>query len=171
MPKTIWLLVPAVILLASVAYLFSLRDTPIEEAAPEPLGWVESVPTAQGIVFSYPREFDGEYFTPQEWPPLVEKVDDPYSCSQAGGDGNDERTIDGKKYCVTEMSEGAAGSTYLTYTYTHDRGDAVLKASFTIRFPQCMNYDEPNQSACKAEQASFDPDTLAAGLIDTARLP
>jgi hypothetical protein len=175
MGKNIWFLVPVLLLFLSVSYLFSLREVP-EEAPSEHLGWIESTATPQGIVFSYPRELEGSYYFAAEWPPIVERVVNEYSCSNVEGtDGPvsfvEERSIDGKLYCISERSEGAAGSRYTTYEYSTDRGDAVMRTVFTIRFPQCLNYDNARQEECEAEQSSFDPDDLAKELIDSARLP
>jgi hypothetical protein len=65
-------------------------------------------------------------------------------------------TINGHEYCVTQASEGAAGSTYTTYTYTWAQGAQTGKLSFVLQKVQCANYDEPQKTACKSEQAAFD---------------
>ena len=73
--------------------------------------------------------------------------------------------VDDREYCVTRSSEGAAGSTYRAYEYAFQFGTSTYRIAFTLRFPQCTNYDEPQQSACKAEQSSYDID----GLVDRMR--
>jgi hypothetical protein len=171
---------PVIILVALLAGGW-LMLKPAPEVVPEgppALGddWVRSAPSAQGLTFEYPDPLAGTYFSASEWPPLVEKVANAYSCRlmEDGTDGpvpvKGERVIDGKTYCISVTGEGAAGSTYRTYEYSTDRGDGVFRAVFTIRFPQCLNYDEPKSSECAADQASFDPDALAVRLISSARM-
>ncbi len=176
----------ALVILLGGAWLLVLRAPAEAPQPPQPPsalgeGSVRSQPNAQGLTFEYPDPLGGTYYSAAEWPPLVERVVNEYSClsdlSDRGSDGGDVpvgregRLIDGRLYCVTIWSEGAAGSTYRTYEYSTDRGDGVFRAMFTIRFPQCLNYDEPQASACAKEQAAFDPDGLAARLIGSARLP
>lgn len=165
MNKGLWLIVPAVVVLAGLAYLLSLDGKSITVPS-IPEGWHTSEPDAQGMTFWYPATLPGEYYSEVEWPPSVEYRTQKYSCIDA-----EERVIEDRLYCVSVTSEGAAGSTYTTFDYRTDRGDGVFRATFIIRFPQCMNYDEPKQSACKGEQATFDPDTLAQTLIQSAQIP
>jgi hypothetical protein len=42
-----------------------------------------------------------------------------------------------------------------------------MTLSFTVQFPQCVNYDEPNESACASEEAAFDPDALADEMAES----
>jgi hypothetical protein len=66
------------------------------------------------------------------------------------------------------MREGAAGTMYTTYEYKFQSdylgsvigGKKVVIFSFTLRFPTCENYDDPRQSACKAERSAFDIDGI-----------
>ncbi len=95
------------------------------------------------------------------WPPLVTALTRAFSCTPSGsvieGTGRTiERTIHGKHYCVTTRNEGAAGSTYTTYTYRTNTTQTV----FTLRFSQCENYDDPEKSVCKKEQSLFNPDMI-----------
>jgi len=166
MHKTISAALALVVVLCLAFYLLSLKNQPhvsVEDVLPT--GWVRSVSVDQGITYAYPATFDGTYFSAVEWPPSVERVSE-YSCVSPAT----ERPIDGQTYCVTLTSEGAAGSSYLTYGYMTDRGDIIVRTDFTIRFPQCLNYDEPNQAACKAEQATIDPDTLATRIIISVKI-
>jgi hypothetical protein len=107
------------------------------------------------------------------WPPQVVFTLGVFTCTDTGNEiqingKTSNKTIQGKQYCVTQTSEGAAGSTYTTYTYTTTKGSELATVSFTLRAVQCMNYDDPKQSECLAERASFDPDTLASHMIDNA---
>jgi hypothetical protein len=73
----------------------------------------------------------------------------------------------GQTYCVTKQSEGAAGSVYTTYQYETALGDSIATVLFTLRTPQCLNYDNPQQSACISEQTGFDVDVLADRILDS----
>lgn len=125
--------------------------------------------TQSGISFSYPKETGFTYVHFMDWPPQVAVSDGVYSCPLSGilppglpVGTTEERTIEGTTYCVTTLGEGAAGSTYTTHTYAFARNEQTVTFSFSIREPQCLNYDEPNQATCKAEQEIFDTDTLVA---------
>ncbi|OGG41598.1 hypothetical protein A2837_00185 [Candidatus Kaiserbacteria bacterium RIFCSPHIGHO2_01_FULL_46_22] len=132
--------------------------------------------TTQAATFNYPASFNSAYVTPVDWPPAVQVLDESFECSE-GGDVEDragrteERTINGREYCVTEVREGAAGSVYTQYAYAFPREDQTVILTFSARFPQCENYEETEQVACKLEQESFNIgatiDQVAAGL----RLP
>jgi hypothetical protein len=92
--------------------------------------------------------------------PKVELSDGEFTCEEEGKNG-ERHEVKGQVYCVTSSSEGAAGSTYTTYEYTTTVSDSIAKITFTIRKPQCLNYDEPERSACTAEQAAFNVDEYA----------
>ena len=119
-------------------------------------GWKTSTDTKQQLSFKYPDPFPATYVSAQTWPPKVTLSSKAFSCAAP-------LTVHGNTYCMTQSSEGAAGSTYTTYRYTtaHDAG--LITIDFTLRFVQCGNYDEPKQSACKTEQAALS----VSGLADT----
>ena len=109
--------------------------------------------------------YAGTYVTAQDWPPHIQKTNDAFSCTVAGAESERAgqtalRAIGNRLYCVTVVSEGAAGSTYRQYAYATAVGQGTQIAMFTFRFPQCMNYDEPKRSACQSEQAAFSADSL-----------
>ena len=43
-----------------------------------------------------------------------------------------ERKINGRTYCVTEISDGAAGHIYTQYTYAFSKNNNVISLSFTL---------------------------------------
>lgn len=109
---------------------------------------------------------DSPYVSTADWPPEKEVVDQKFTCikvlqetDRAGG--TEEKTINGRVYCVTKVTEGAAGSAYTQYSYAYPTGDKTAILTFSIRFVQCGNYNEPERTACAQEQASFDPDIIA----------
>ncbi len=106
-----------------------------------------------------------KYVTAVDWPASIQIIDEPYSCTEAGDEFQragitEEKTIGNKTYCVTKVSEGAAGSVYTQYAYARAEEDKTRIATFSFRFVQCVNYDEPQQSECKIEQENFNSDLL-----------
>ncbi len=140
----------------------------------ESWNWVLSPVSPQGTQFKYPEPLPTKYVVAQDWPPKVTMVAEEFACepgSAVGADGEMKRfalrTLDGSDYCVGFSAEGAAGSTYTSYEYSTDQGDFVTRVSFTLRTPQCMNYDDPERGICKTEQALFTTDALAVDILSS----
>lgn len=154
----IWLLVLVVI--GAGIYWFAARDANAPEQEPESAA--PSDPWA-GL----------QYVTAVDWPPQVQIVPGPFSCTEAGEETaragrTESRAIGGRTYCVTTVAEGAAGSVYTQYAYaTEMESGEVVIYTWSSRAVQCANYDEPQMSACQAEQDSFDPDRVMAEFVAT----
>jgi hypothetical protein len=141
--------------------------------------WVTSDVSAQGMQFMYPEPLPTEFVTVADWPPAVSLVAGEFVCAgvdtaTANGAANSStilRVIGQSEYCVSVAYEGAAGSTYTTYQYVTKQGDFLEQVSFTLRTPQCLNYDEPKQSTCKLEQANFAVDALAERIVASMTMP
>ena len=140
----------------------------------ESWNWVLSPVSPQGTQFKYPEPLPTKYVTAVEWPPTVSMVAGKLVCEQGSAIGSDGetkrfalRTLDGSDYCVGFSAEGAAGSTYTSYEYSTAQGDYVARVSFTLRTPQCMNYDDPERTVCKTEQALFATDALAVDILSS----
>lgn len=118
-------------------------------------GWATATQSAGA--FRYPDPLHGSYVSAVAWPPELSLAST--TCKTG------TKLIGNSEYCYREESEGAAGSTYVTYVYA--RGAHEL--TFTLRYPQCANYDEPSQSSCKLEQETFDVDTLAARILSSVQ--
>jgi hypothetical protein len=110
------------------------------------------------------------------WPPEVKFTEGKELICKEGGAPEAPNGITTKKvlsnsvpYCVTIASEGAAGSTYVTYTYATDMEGALAEIKFVLKATQCMNYSNPKQAECLAERSSFNPDTLAEKVMDASR--
>lgn len=103
-----------------------------------------------------------KYIKAQEWPPTITITDGPLAC--AG-----KKIINGTPYCITAQSEGAAGSTYTTYTYATEKNSKTITLSFVLRAVQCMNYDDPQQTECLKERAVFDVDALADHILESVQ--
>lgn len=136
--------------------------------------WVFSEISPEGIRFSYPSPLPTKFVSAQNWPPVVEVMVSAFSCTEGdlvAENGSQKhllrRQIGGHTYCVATSAEGAAGSTYTSYEYSTAQGASVARAVFTLRTPQCLNYDEPERAACTAEQANFNTDALADRIVSS----
>jgi hypothetical protein len=128
-----------------------------------------------GISFQYPDNLGTTFISPVDWPPAATVSDQPYSCTQAGSETAPagqtvEKTFNGRAYCVTKESQGAAGSIYTQYAYAYAMDSKTAILTFSLRFVQCANYDDPQMTACKNEQASFDIDNLADSIAASLRV-
>jgi hypothetical protein len=136
-------------------------------------GWVAALAaTPADVAFIYPETLATRFITPVNWPPSVTRTEGPFRCTEGGEVTSDgltmqftSKVIEGETYCIGTAAEGAAGSTYTTYQYATKRDDAVVTVAFTLRTPQCLNYDNPLQQECLAEQASFAVDALASRIL------
>jgi hypothetical protein len=125
-----------------------------------------------GISFKYPKKFTTEYVKTSDWPPKVQVLSGPFSCTDAGepttvAGKTEKKIINGHEYCITTVVEGAAGSTFTQYAYEREINGHELNFTFTLRQPQCANYDDPQKTACESEEATFDINTLIDTVIQS----
>ena len=111
--------------------------------------------------FKYPSDLSTKYIMPSDWPPVLNVYNETFTCNQAGKEteraGETKlETIAGHEYCVTRVTEGAAGSSYTQYAYARAANDKTEILTFSLRFVQCGNYDEALMSECEVERAAFD---------------
>jgi len=124
-----------------------------------------------GIAFKYPEELPAEYISTADWPPVIKIENGTYSCETTPQEVSSmlaitsERLIDDNTYCVKVEHEGAAGSVYSSYTYTTLKEGELAKISFSLRYPNCLNYDEEKSEECYAERESFDVDSIAHEIV------
>lgn len=160
------LLLAVVLLVLVIAAFYAFNSQPVHETLQLDLyeGWSQT--TTNGVTFKYPPALATPYVSLTTWPPEVSRSTG-YGCIEGNQNGfkNEEKTIRGTTYCVSMISEGAAGSTYVDYEYY----SADYQMTFTIRFPQCLNYDEAEQESCLLDQTSLDLDTLADRILSSAR--
>jgi hypothetical protein len=76
-----------------------------------------------------------------------------------------KRKIDGQIYCIESLSEGAAGTIYTQYTYSTIKSGSLIIVSCVIRYPQCINYSEPQRTECANEHETFDLDKIIGHII------
>ena len=119
-----------------------------------------------GATFQYPERLLTEYIHAIDWPPQVQILNQPFSCTEAGletapAGRTEKRMVDSRIYCVTKKSEGAAGSIYTGYAYAFPKNGKTFIFTFSLRAVQCGNYDDPQKTACENERMSFDMDSTA----------
>ncbi len=71
-----------------------------------------------------------------------------------------KKKINGKKYCIANSSEGAAGSVYSQYAYGTVIDDYIYTVIFLARYSNCGNYPEEEMAKCENERNSFNLDIL-----------
>lgn len=133
--------------------------------------WI--VTSTNGYSFKYPKDFSTQYISMVNWPPTLKLKDEAFICKVNDKSDNIaigqvvSKMINGKEFCITKESEGAAGSVYTDYTYSFSYKENTLNMSFTLRAPQCMNYDNPAQTLCTNEEQSFNPDNILSAIANT----
>jgi hypothetical protein len=137
-------------------------------------GWKTATGTP-GITFQYPENLGTKYINTVDWPPKIQVLNQPFTCTEGGtatGRAGEtvKKTFAGKEYCVTTETEGAAGSTYLQYAYGFGFNGKTVMATFTLQEPQCGNYNDPEKTECQNERNSFNIDTILAQMVKTVRL-
>lgn len=147
----------------------SSASVPESGIAPD---WIATT-TAAGT-FSYPQNPLATYTSTVDWPPVLKISSEPFSCTQAGPEvesvgKTEQRMVGDRAYCVTAKAEGAAGSTYTTYAYAWQRGSGTATLTFTVRQPQCLNYDDPQKIACLNERQTFDLDAVVDRIVKTVK--
>lgn len=164
--KTLEILLLIVVLSALAIVVLSLRsDTQYQ--TPENQKPEEHITSSS---FDFPTDLDTDYITTSEWPPLIQFVESPYSCL---GDKDILDTsnqpevirIEDREYCKTSIKEGAAGSVYINYTYSLPHEDSTIVISFSLREPQCQNFEQEEADLCEQEQENFDPDILIDSVV------
>lgn len=137
--------------------------------------WEVAVDSASGVTLRHPRDFGTTHIEPVDWPPMAQVLDEPLVCVEAGETdaraGKTElRAINGATYCVTTITEGAAGSIYTQYAYARETEEKTVILTFSTRAAQCGNYDEPQKAACERERAAFAVDPIINRVFNTLML-
>lgn len=133
-------------------------------ALPSGAAWGYAAPDAQGVRFMYPIALGTSYISTstEGWPPTIGYAATTFAC-----DPVQRITVGDSTLCASRESEGAAGSTYITFRYAAALGSGVASTTFTLRYPQCLNFDEPQRSACTHEEATYDVDGLADRILSS----
>ncbi len=150
------ILLTAAFFVLSAAYLYAQQDIS---------SWKQYTDLSRQISFKYPDSLGTEYIFTQSWPPSVQVTSEAYSCNQNNPatkemQKTEERVINGSTYCVTDESEGAAGTIYTQYTYTFKKNEKTVSLSFTLALVQCGNYENPERQECEQERKNFNIDVI-----------
>jgi len=136
------------------------------------LQWKTINDEKNNLTFRYPPEIGTEYISTVDWPPKLELLQEPFTCTEAGAvidraGKTTKEEINGNTYCVTRSDEGAAGSVYSQYAFARELDGQVAIMTFSLRKVQCPNYDEPKKSECEEEQTDFDVNNLIDSIMQT----
>lgn len=127
--------------------------------------WKTASSTEERATFKYPETFGQTYANEVDWPPKIQILDERLTCTEAGSETGragitEQKNINGEPFCVTRVSEGAAGSIYTQYAYASQHGGKEIIFTFSLRKVQCGNYDASQKMECEREQAAFNPDSV-----------
>lgn len=138
-------------------------------------GWKPSPQSS--ISFKYPENLGTKYIDAFDWPPMARIVNEKFSCTEAGletgrAGQTTKEAVNGNTYCITKESEGSAGSVYTQYAYAKEiPNNKTLILTFSLRYPQCPNYEDPQKTECENERNTFDLNSLVDKIFSTIKLP
>ena len=139
--------------------------------------WKTMTSTENNLTFQYPDTLSTKYSSTVTWPPTITiTASNILNCPQTPQESSfphriTQRMVDQKIYCMEASSEGAAGSVYTTYSYSTIWNNNIVNLDFTLQYPRCENYDNPQQTACIYERESFDLDGVIDRIVDTLYVP
>jgi hypothetical protein len=143
----------------------------------ETANWKTFISADESATFRYPENLLTNYIRPQKWPPKLLIIDNAgFSCEEGGLGINGrpgmtiQKKINNIVYCIESVSEETAGTVYTDYTYTFLKDSKLVKLSFTLAYPQCENYDNPQKTECEQERQTFDLDTLINRIAESVQL-
>jgi hypothetical protein len=134
--------------------------------------WLTTTDPSTNLRFKYPKNLLTAYIKEINWPPKIQILNEPFICIESGNETymtekTERRIINGGSYCVTTVSEGAAGSTYTQYTYAFPQGRETLLLTFSLRFFNCENYERVQVQECQYEQKNFNMDNTIDYIVNT----
>lgn len=125
--------------------------------------------------FRYPQSLETEYIGNVDWPPRIQVLTEPYTCTEAGletdrAGATREVEVEGTEYCVTEVSDAAAGSKYTQYAFARKLAGKIVILTFSLRFSQCANYPDEEKLKCEVEREMFDISSTIHKIAQTIKL-
>jgi len=159
MKKAILLILSIIIISGLFYYYFNKKEEPKQ------------------IVFEEIKAIDTKYISEQVWPPVItiSEVSE-FACNETpkesslSGKRVYRENIDGQEYCISALSQGAAGSVYTEYSYSTIKFNKLITLDFTLRFNQCYNYEEDKIPECVSERESFNVSNNINEIISKAKL-
>jgi len=161
-----------IIVLALAGLVFWVFKPQLADQQQPADGWKTST-NPQGVTFRYPEKLTTNYISTVDWPPQIAVTSGPFTCTEAGQETaragkTEKRMVDNRIYCVTKVTEGAAGSIYTQYSYITTTGNnKLVNLTFSLRFVQCGNYDAPKKTECEGERETFDIDSVVDRIVKT----
>ena len=126
-------------------------------------------------------DLNTEYIGSQDWkvkivneeekyPPKFKITEGQIDCKKTSSESGllsrtVKRKIDGRIYCIESLSEGAVGTIYTQYAYSTIKGGSLIMVSCVIRYPQCINYSEPQRTECANERETFNLDKIIGYIV------
>ena len=126
-------------------------------------------------------DLNTEYIGSQEWkviiineeekyPPKFKITEGQIDCKKTSSESAlpfriVKRKIDGRIYCIESLSEGAVGTIYTQYAYFTIKSGSLIMVNCVIRYPQCINYSEPQRTECANERETFDLDKIISYIV------
>lgn len=134
--------------------------------------WQTFKDDTQHVTFEYPQDLSTKYIHSQGWPPKIVVSSDTFSCKEGNSTSGTtiSKTIGKTTYCITANSEGAAGTIYTDYAYSFSKNNALVTFTFTLGYPQCANYEDPQKTQCENERQTFDLDALISEIAQSVKL-
>jgi hypothetical protein len=177
MSKSRWiLLIVALVVLGAIVVSNNRSSTP-ESGGQVGDGVSQSwlVRDDEVATFRYPQSLETEYIGNVDWPPHLQVLAGPYTCTEAGletdrSGATHEVEVEDTKYCVTEVSDAAAGSKYTQYAYAREFGEKTVILTFSLRFSQCANYADEEKLKCEVERGMFDISSTIHKIAETIKL-
>lgn len=182
--RSIIIILIIIAIIVALVYAFS---RPAQQAAPMIPAPAPTTPAAvpgytaytdpdSGRSLQYPATLGTSYIHTVDWPPKIAVDETPFTCTPAGSATapagiTDEETINGHTYCVTKETGAAAGSIYDTYAYAFpfDNNTETAILTFSLQYPQCANYEDPQKTACSTEENSFAIGPIADTIAQTVQ--
>ncbi len=136
--------------------------------------WKKFIDPESGVSFDYPEKLTAEYVRTADWPPQIRILNEEFSCYPAGAENSrsgltTERKVDNRTYCVTRVTDSAAGTMYSQYAYAFPLGTRTAYLTFSLGFPNCGNYDEEERAKCAGERETFDIDGVVDRIVQTIK--
>jgi len=126
-------------------------------------------------------DLNTEYIGSQDWKVIIVNEEEKYppkfkitegqiDCKKTSSESDlptrtVKRKIDGRIYCIESLSEGAVGTIYTQYDYSTIKNGSLIMVSCVIRYPQCINYSEPQRTECANERETFDLDKIISYIV------
>lgn len=174
--RKIWVFVVifAVIIVGLGGWYFISQKPNVSQVTPSPTPANPPVTSDMqpSPIASSSSQLPTPYITAVDWPPERRVENEQYHCTEAGSQTDRagqtvEMRVNSHEYCVTKITEGAAGSIYIQYAYARPKNNQTEYFTFSLRFIQCDNYPEEEKAVCEKAQQTFITDNYVDQYIQS----